>query len=138
MVIGSGELERLADEMYKDRRITGPVYCGVCGYCLRTLPYRYRCPECGGDYNARPLKLTGIFTPHETQIPFREMGASIVCVLCAMVLGYTAFGARDYFRIGFAVVFVVFAFMFGLQAYARLVRCIRAAEISRRIAAEEE
>ena len=64
MVLSENELDRLADEMYLDRRIAHSVYCGECGYNLRTLPYAGRCPECGGEYNARPLIMKGIFN-HE-------------------------------------------------------------------------
>ena len=63
MPLSSNDLERLSDDIYKNRRITGLVYCGTCGYCLKTLPYVYQCPECGGSYNARPLSMQGIFMP---------------------------------------------------------------------------
>ncbi len=79
MVIGSDELERLADESFKDRRIGGTVYCGGCGYNLKTLPYMYQCPECGQEYNARPLVMKGIFLPLNISPPFVDMAAVVLC-----------------------------------------------------------
>lgn len=79
MVLGTDELERLADEAYKERRIGGTVYCGNCGYNLRTLYYVYRCPECGQEYNARPLVMKGIFLPQYTSPPWTDMAAVVFC-----------------------------------------------------------
>jgi len=79
MVLGTDELERLADDAYKERRIGGTVYCGNCGYNLRTLFYVYRCPECGQEYNARPLVMKGIFLPLYTSPPWADMAAVVFC-----------------------------------------------------------
>ena len=79
MVISSDELERLADDAYKERRIGGTIYCGGCGYNLKTLPYLYQCPECGQEYNARPLVMKGIFLPQITSPPFVDMAAVVFC-----------------------------------------------------------
>jgi len=66
------ELERIADDMWKDRRITSPTYCEKCGYNLRTLPHVHNCPECGSEYNARPLLMKGIFLPQVGMAPIFE------------------------------------------------------------------
>ena len=79
MVLGTDELERLADDAYKERRIGGTVYCGGCGYNLKTLPYLYQCPECGQEYNARPLIMKGIFLPLNITPPFADMAAVVFC-----------------------------------------------------------
>jgi len=79
MVLGTDELERLADDAYRERRIAGTVYCGNCGYNLRTLFYVYRCPECGHEYNARPLVMKGIFLPQNISPPFVDMAAVVFC-----------------------------------------------------------
>ncbi len=79
MVIGSDELEKLAEDSFKDRRIGGTIYCGGCGYNLKTLPYLYQCPECGQEYNARPLVMKGIFLPQNTSPPFVDMAAVVFC-----------------------------------------------------------
>jgi len=79
MVLGTDELERLADDAYKERRIGGTVYCGGCGYNLKTLPYMYQCPECGQEYNARPLVMKGIFLPQSMSPPVVDMAAVVFC-----------------------------------------------------------
>jgi len=86
MVLGTDELERLADDAYKERRIGGTVYCGNCGYNLRTLPYFYRCPECGNEYNARPLVMKGIFLPQNISPPFVDTAAVLFWGPIAFVL----------------------------------------------------
>ncbi len=78
MAFGNDELERLADDAYKERRISGTVYCGNCGYNLRTLFYVYRCPECGQEYNARPLVMKGVFLPQNTSPPLADMAAAVL------------------------------------------------------------
>lgn len=79
MVLGTDELERLANDAYRERRIGGTVYCGNCGYNLRTLFYVYRCPECGQEYNARPLVMKGIFLPQNVSPPLVDMAAVVFC-----------------------------------------------------------
>lgn len=78
LMFSESDLERIADDTWKDRRITSATYCGVCGYNLRTLPYVYNCPECGGEYNARPLVMKGIFLPVEGLVPASETWAVLV------------------------------------------------------------
>jgi len=72
------DVERIADDIWKDRRITSATYCGECGYNLKTLPYVYTCPECGNQYNARPLAMKGIFLPQEGTAPMQETTAVLV------------------------------------------------------------
>ena len=85
MVLGSDELDRLADDIDKDRTITGSIYCGNCGYNLRTLPYAYTCPECGKGYNARPLKMEGVFLPQDTYFPASDTAATLLCAAILFV-----------------------------------------------------
>ena len=77
-------LDRVADDIDKDRRISSTIYCGKCGYDLRTLPYLYQCPECGNDYNARPLVMKGVFMPVRTPVPWIDM-------LAVPFFGYVAY-----------------------------------------------
>jgi len=72
MASGSYE-DQLSDDVFKDRRISATVFCGKCGYNLRTLPYLYQCPECGNEYNARPLVMKGVFLPQRTPAPWIDM-----------------------------------------------------------------
>ena len=137
MVLGTDELERLADDAYKDRRMAGTVYCGKCGYNLRTLFYVYRCPECGQEYNARPLVMRGIFLPQNVSAPFVEMFAVVLYGPIAFVL---IDGATQPFELakfvmglGAAILAVVYLWL----AYGRWVRVLKARTIARRIAQAE-
>ena len=137
MVVGSDELDRLADEIYRDRRITGSVYCGNCGYNLRTLPYMYVCPECGDDYNARPTKMKGIFLPSGTVFPLPDCTATLVFALSTTFLSLNAFKPLDQVSLVIAGFFAVFTLLFARQAYIGIGRYIRAVSIIRRIALDE-
>ena len=137
MVLGSDELERLADEAYKDRRMAGTVYCGNCGYNLRTLFYVYRCPECGQEYNARPLVMKGIFLPQNLSLPFVELFAVVFCGPIAFVL---IDGATQPFEpAGFimGLVAAVLAVIYLRLAWGRLRMVLRTRVILHRIAKAE-
>jgi hypothetical protein len=137
MVLGSDELERLADDAYRERRMAGTVYCGNCGYNLRTLFYVYRCPECGQEYNARPLVMRGIFLPQNVSPPFVEMFAVVLYGPIAFVLidGATQpfEPAKFVMGLGAAILAVVYLWL----AYGRWVRVLKARIIARRIAQAE-
>ena len=137
MVIGRDELERIADEMYLQRGISDSVYCGNCGYNLRTLPYIYRCPECGNRYNARPLKRTGIFDPYEIEPPIGDIAATVFCTLLAALLVIPALKPLSQGRLLFGSLFVLLKVYFGFKAYWRLKRFLKANAIARRIRMEE-
>jgi len=92
MSLTSDELQRLSEDIYTDRRITMSTYCGRCGHNLRTLPYVYSCPECGNSYNARPLKLEGIFTPEQVRFPFGNIFGTLITAAGAFLFVATAFG----------------------------------------------
>jgi hypothetical protein len=99
--------ERHADDMYTDRRITGTVYCGSCGYDLRTLPYIYRCPECGQEYNARPLKMEGIFMPHMAEVPTREALLGTIFAVGGVVLILSGMNPPDIWRLLFGLILLL-------------------------------
>ncbi len=138
MGLSNEELERNADDVYKDRRITTSVFCGTCGYNLRTLPYLYTCPECGHEYNARPMKMRGIYAPQEAEIPFGDVAAAGFCALSVVVIAWGAFNPLDAWRIAFAVIFVLFTFMFLVRAYRRFFALLHARRIAKRIAMDNE
>ena len=163
-MLDSGELERLSAELYADRIIVTSLYCAQCGYNLRTLPYVYRCPECGSDYNARALKMDGIFFPDLGFFPFGDLVSACFCVAAAVypvvsgiVLtaatgperppsppGVTLFttAAGSYSIGGFwlvsAAAFVTLAAVFARKAYRQLIVFFRARMILRQIAKEKE
>lgn len=138
MPLSSSELDRLAEDQYKDRLITGSVYCGECGYNLKSLPYRHRCPECGNEYNARPLRQTGIFNPHEGDFPFGDLFMFLTCAGSAAFLGYAGIQSRELWTMIGAVIFVGLSLVSLDRSLTRLGRFFKTGSIIRRIQAEED
>ncbi len=137
MVISSDELSRLADEAYGGRRISDSLYCATCGYNLRTLPYVYRCPECGSGYNARPLAMKGIFLPVET---FPPVGDALILILFVGMTGFTFYCGVNPPDAAWLVTSAVFALMAvhrALRGWARHLAYLRYRDVARRIAAEK-
>ncbi len=77
MGLDTDDLDKAARDVWTERRISYSIYCGQCGYNLRTLRYIGRCPECGNEYNARPAVRQGVHVPGEVRFPSVEL----VCVL---------------------------------------------------------
>ena len=138
MGLSEEELDRLADEMYLQRRISSPTYCATFGYNLRTLPHVYTCPECGHAYNARPLKMRGIFLPYEYEPPMSDAAATILCAFGAFLLIARGVNPVDQGLLiigsGFGVLAIVYAVKFVLG----MLRYLRARSIARRIEMDEE
>jgi predicted RNA-binding Zn-ribbon protein involved in translation (DUF1610 family) len=134
--LSSRELDALAEDIYRDRRISAPTYCDACGYNLKTLPYVYTCPECGQSYNARPMVMKGIFVAYEAVFPFLDCVATAICALAATWLSWKGLPAKDVPSLTLAAVLV-------LLTLALLNRCINRFHrfnVARRITAgiEEE
>lgn len=138
MAFSRTELERIADDQYKDRRIAGAVYCGNCGYNLRTLPYRYNCPECGNDYNARPLTMKGIFQPHEAEIPFGDIASAMLFGVGAVYLFGRAYQLSELPTALFGVVLAAAAVTFFVRACREFGKLLKSRAIAKRIELEEE
>lgn len=138
MALSSEDLERIAHELYFQRRISGSIYCGNCGYNLHGLPYIYTCPECGTSYNARPLKLTGIFKPYETDPPTGDAAAAVVCALATLILVWYAIGKGDRVVFVMSLLFVALFVAFTVNFVRRLARFLKACSILRRIQRDEE
>ena len=137
MTLGTAELERLADDAYRDRRISGSIYCAACGFNLRTLPYLHRCPECGQEYNARPLKMTGIFLPQEAQFPARDaFGGLFWSVVCGVTL-FQAYATSNSNTLVLSLAAAIMAAADLFIAHRRFNVWLKAIKIARRIAAEE-
>ena len=134
----SEELERLADDAYTDRRITGHAYCSRCGYNLRTLPYIYRCPECGQEYNARPLVMKGLYLPAQAAIPVGDLLAVLLWTVAAAVFLYNAIRPLNEWLMALAVASVVLVIVHFCLAWVRFRAFFKATAIERRIRADEE
>ena len=133
----NAEADRRAEETYRNRRITGRVYCGQCGYNLRTLPYVYQCPECGNEYNARPLIMHGLFKPHEMAFPFGAYLMALVLAVAAFVFGTFAFSPLKWVPFGFTLVLLALTVVYLAQALVLTRRFFHSVQIARRIEAEE-
>ncbi len=138
MVLSTGDLDRIADDMYKDRRITGTVFCGTCGYNLHSLPYAYRCPECGNRYNARPLKMTGIFTPNVTSFPTSDIAAMLFGALFAVWLIYNGVKLQEKGRFFIGLAFGIGTLFLAVRVYSAIASLLRTRAVARRIALEED
>lgn len=71
-----GILER---QLLTRQTIPSDLFCAKCGYNLRTRPIISRCPECGNDYDARPVKMTGILRDEDVQFPMAAWGLFLLC-----------------------------------------------------------
>lgn len=137
-MVSGEELERLADDAYMDRRIGGYVYCERCGYNLRTLPYIYKCPECGQEYNARPLTMKGIFLPFQTTVPVLDTLSAVFWAVVAVVLLYTGIRPLNKWLTALGVGSGILAIVYSYHAWTRFRLVFRAMAIERRIRADEE
>ncbi len=138
MGLDSDELGRRAVDIFRDRVITGWVYCGNCGYNLHSLPYAYTCPECGNEYNARPLSMKGIFAPYNTSFPTSDVAVTLFSGAVTVALIISLVNRVEGWKVFVAVVFGVFTVVFALQGYRRLARYFKTRMIARHIAMEEE
>jgi len=140
------ELDRFVDETRDRGVITGDVYCGNCGYNLKTLPYVYRCPECGSEYCARRLFPRGIFYLSRSSFPYGELIAFAITVLIAVSLGYAALrgfslgllNRANLGMLGLAGLFGWTAVRIGRDCIRSLVLLRKTNGIRRRIAEEKE
>ena len=137
MALSSTDLDHIADNVYKDRIITGTLYCGNCGYNLHSLPYVHTCPECGNQYSARPLIMKGIFFPHETYFPASELAVVLLLAPIIFVFVWGGINPVEYDRLAFAATLAVIMTLFAVQGYRRFIRFCKFHTIARRIALEE-
>ncbi len=138
MALSRSDLDQLAEDTYHDRRVTGMVFCGRCGYNLHTLPYVYRCPECGNPYNARPLKMQGIFFPHAVYPPFVEMFAAVFFGVIAFFLLIAALKPVDEMRLILGAILAVLTGVFAGRALQQFQRFLQFRSLAKRIEKEEE
>ena len=130
------EQDHGAEGSFGDTTIHGAVHCGRCGYSLRTLPYVYKCPECGQEYNARSLKMKGIFLADQADWPMGILFL-LACVVAAAVLFYGAFSPPDIWRLLGGVILAVFCVVDTPRQWKALRRYLAARAIIRRIDRDE-
>ncbi len=132
MVMDSGDLERLAEDMLTQRIITSDAYCAECGYNLRTLPGAGLCPECGSRYNTRPVIKSGIFYPHMIEFPIGDWSAGMLTMAAAV--GFTYWGAKPLvpWSLIVAVVFLLLSVLYLRLAWRHTARFLHFRGIQRR------
>lgn len=138
MALSEQDRERQSDEVYTDRLIRGSVYCGNCGYNLRTLPYIYQCPECGNHYNARPLTMKGVFLPQQAEPPIGQVLFLFACICVAVVMFYGAFQPSDIWRLLGGTILTIFSVVECPKAWSNVRKFFMARAIIRRINRDEE
>ena len=137
MALSTTELERIADDIYRDRLLTLATYCGDCGYNLKTLPYVHTCPECGNQYNARPLRMTGIFLPHAAEFPVSDLFTALISGGVTGLIGIGAFNPLDVIRLVIGLFFAASTIIFAVQGWDKVKRYAKAIQIIHRIRLEE-
>ena len=105
MVLSNHELDRIAEDIYRDRRIRSSIHCAKCAYNLRTLPYVYSCPECGQPYNARPGSMKGILISKTVGFPVGHALAAALFLIVTIPMVWAAFSAPTPMRIALSVAF---------------------------------
>ena len=137
MSFTSHELDHMADDIYLNRRITGSIFCEECGYNLKTLPYVHRCPECGCDYNARPLTMKGIFLPRNFDFPASRMASALFLLALGGLLAHGANAGRDTVMSVAAAAVVAVGLLRTYQTWQGVLRYWHAKELALRIAKQE-
>lgn len=130
--------ERFEEELHSDGRIHHSVHCANCGYSLRLQRYTGRCPECGKEYNARPLHMRNIFQADSD--PFPVFGVSVVVSWTAltvwMIVG--ALTSRNSGLLFFGLIFLVMCGFMGAVELRKVRKTLHAYRISRRVAESED
>ena len=138
MTLNCQELERPEDELWAGTRIIHSLYCGECGYNLRSLPYTGRCPECGGPYNARPLKMKGIFLPQNMELPVLDI------LMLAVGLAFSISFIRDAInpyksgQMFMGIVVLVLSLAFAHRGWSKFARFLKLRSILKQIEAAED
>lgn len=138
MPLGSGELERMSDEVDINRTLQHSVYCGTCGYNLRFATYVGVCTECGHAYNARPPIMKGIFDPNKVRFPMREILLALVCLVFGGSIIYNGIKPVSDWLLILGAAIVVLGMFYARTGYRELGRFILSLRLRRRIQDEED
>ena len=140
MIFSYDELDRMTDDTFRKGAITGNVYCGNCGYNLHSLPYVYRCPECGSQYSARRLRWKGIFRHEDMVLPVADIVWTLVILAITVAVTWHALTLNplSYGYLGFAAGVGVVALVFTFRTQRKLDGYRKSRAIARQIAMQEE
>ena len=137
MPLNKDEIDRLAEDMLADRIIVYSSYCAGCGYNLRLRPYEGSCPECGAQYNARPLKMKGIFLPQMLEFPILDLLGFVVCAFTAFVLIGNSLSPFQSGPVYLGVLVTFVAIIFAQRAYRELRLFVKFRHVAKRIESGE-
>ncbi len=126
------------DPMLSEQQLKYSVYCATCGYNLRHASYVGRCPECGSDYNARPLKLENIFVEGALRFPSSEVFIGLFCTLIGGWLVPGAINPVSFLMLPIAVIMVLIGLAHLVTAYRRFIKYLRYRSILKRSQEEKD
>ena len=138
MPLSDEERNRLEDDILFDRRIIRSIYCGNCGYNLKTLPRSYVCPECGQQYNARRQPMKGIYFPHDVEPPFAHVAGALISTTIAVAVLIHAFKPLDKGRLTIGLIFAGITIWLAVEAFRRVKKLVTFRFVARRIAQQQE
>ena len=123
---------KIGQELISERGIDRDLFCECCGYNLRTLRLIGRCPECGGEYDTRPMNVRGILSVKDLTVPGDLIGALIVSgslayLILSVAVRYTILWAH---LLGFPFA-LLFCFLF-VAVFRRMLRMVRHRALLRR------
>ncbi len=137
MALSEKELDLLAAEDFKGRRITNTLYCNKCGYNLKTLPYKYLCPECGNSYDVHPSRMTGIYRYEHCHLPLFDMLSTLFFLVACLCFIPFAINPIQPVMLIFTVFLDVMMILYAFRTYRKFILYLRSRSIARHIASEE-
>ncbi len=138
MTVNSSEPERLEEQVLSGDRILHALYCGECAYSLKRLPYIGRCPECGGRYNAHPLKMEGIFLPQNMELPIAEICMLAVGLLISGSFIGNSITASDSGQRFIGILVLILSVMFAYHGWTKFAKYLRFRHLIKQIEAAED
>ncbi len=124
--------------LHQERFIHHPQYCGTCGYNLVKLLMVGKCPECGNEYNARPLEMKNIFLPDHMDLPWQDIAAAGLCLLTGILFIGNSLNPYASGGVFIGIVMILIGVPFVLKTVNKLRIVFRLHGIYRRILKEQE
>ncbi|UCG32339.1 MAG: hypothetical protein JSU68_11800 [Phycisphaerales bacterium] len=134
-----------SEEMRERLRIEGhladldwPALCATCGYRLQGLPKLGLCPECGGDYDARPNRMINVLSPYGGTLPWGDIWAAVICAVFTLLMVRSFLNSFSVIMVVLAVLFASGAVSFGAVAAHKTKQYRYAQHALKQIQAEEQ
>jgi len=121
-----------------ERFLSYSVFCDRCGYNLRQLPYVGQCPECANHYNARPLKLQGIYSAFDLKFPWLDMMAGLISLGIGMVVLVESLRSGSRWGLISGLTFTVLGLAIAPGVYREVTRYVQFRGIIRRAQLEDD